>query len=125
MTSPYSPTNLEGVKHAKPTLTAGATAQIGTGGTVSLSATSDDDRGTVTLVTGTGSLAAGTLFTVSFNEPKDANRLPVIVLDSANAAATGIDVGTGTVTSAGFTVIDNTRVVAASTTYEFNYIVTD
>jgi hypothetical protein len=125
MTSPYSPTNFEGVKRARPTITNGATGQIGSGGAATLSATSDDDRGTVTLITGTGTLSAGTLFTVNFNEPKDTNRLPTIVLDSANSAATGIDVGVGAVTSSGFTVIDNTRLVVASTTYEFNYIVID
>lgn len=88
---------------------------------------SSDQRGLITFGSGAAP-GAGTILTVTFANPRDPNRLPKVLLQEATAASAGVDVAVGSVTSAGFTLTQNTRNVAAAQpagTYGFYYLVID
>jgi len=92
-----------------------------------IAANSDDARGLVTF--GSGSVpAAGTIFTVTWSRPHDANRLPTVMLTEATTATAGVDLAVTSITATGFVVAQNTRLVTASQpagTYGLYYQVID
>jgi hypothetical protein len=108
-----------------PTCTAGATAQVGTGGSCSVSG--NDSFGEVTLTTGTGGLTPGLLFTVNFNAAYSA--APACTYSASNDNAALYLSGTSgggaiylTTTTAGvsFTNVE-TQLTAASAAHKFMY----
>lgn len=125
---PLDPSSYDatGVDRNKPTLTAGA--GLGTAPpTPTVDAQANDRQGVISFGTGTVP-AAGTCITVTFARAKDPNRLPKILLQEANQATAGLDFAVGTVTSTGFTIVQNTRLTAASQaagTYALTYFVFD
>jgi hypothetical protein len=105
-----------------PTVAKGATAQTGTGGSATLS-TASDVSGKIQLVTGTGALAAGTILTVSFNKAFGA--VPNVVLTPRNANAAGAIQFYVTAEGTGGFSIAVGAALAASTTYQWAYRVTE
>jgi len=125
---PLDPSSFDpsGVDRNKPAVAAGA--GLGTSPPApTMDAQADDKQGTISFGTGTVP-AAGTILTVTFARPRDANRLPKVMLQEATTAMAGIDVAISAVTSTGFTVVQGTRIVAASQpagTYALTYLVID
>jgi hypothetical protein len=115
-----------GVDRNKPAIAVGA--GLGTAPPApTIDAQADDRQGTISFGSGSAP-AAGVILTVTFARPKDANRLPKILLQEADQALAGIDIAVGTITSATFTIVTNTRNVAASQaagTYQVSYFVID
>lgn len=92
-----------------------------------VSANSNDTRGTISFGSG-ATPGAGVVVQFTFSRPRDPNRLPVVLLQEANQAAAGIDIAIANITSTGFQLVQNTRLVAASQaagTYAFSYLVVD
>jgi hypothetical protein len=106
-----------GVQRAAPVAVAGAAA--GTSPPVPvMSADSSDVRGSLTFGSGT-TPGAGTVVAVTFAAARDPNRLPVVLCQETTSAMAGVDFAT-VVTATGFTIVTNTRNLAASqpnTTY--------
>ncbi len=108
------------------TTTAGATAQIGTGGTCTgypgaQGLLENTNNGVIYVTTGTGTLSAGTLCTVTFAPPKPFVQALVYPL---NAAAEGLVTSLHTnyaLRSASFDIVSDTA-LTASTTYIFGYL---
>jgi hypothetical protein len=118
-------TDASGVKRVAPTAAAGANAGTSPPAPV-MQPGSDDDRGSVTFGTGT-TPAAGTVLTVTFATPKDPNRLPVVLCQETTSAMAGIDFAT-VVTATGFSIVTNTRNLAASqanTVYGLSWVTID
>lgn len=106
--------------HAVTSITAGATAQLGTGGTV-VCATShvcDGLSGELTITTGTGTLAAGTIFTVNFADTR-ANP-PNCVVNKPSTATASDNAAWSTTTST--LVVGVQSALTASTTYTSDYV---
>jgi hypothetical protein len=105
---------------ATPTITIGGTSQVGT--SASISVTGNDLCGEINLTTGTGSLSAGTLCTVTFNQAFDpAIFTRVYATPMSDAAAT--ECAKWRVASVGnssFTIKAVTG-LTASTNYVFQY----
>lgn len=107
------------------TFTLGATAQVGTGATIVCAAghVCDSFSGTVTLVTGTGTLSAGTTaapdFTITFPFTR-ANTPNCIVGVIATGGSTGVNFPVHAETPASLTVA-TTGALTASTTYSQSY----
>jgi hypothetical protein len=100
------------------TITAGAAAQIGTGGTA-VCATShlcDSLSGEITLTTGTGALSAGTLITATFSGVTRAN--PPNCLITQQGGSTAISTYAKSATS---TVLTISGLATASQTYILDY----
>ncbi len=102
-----------------PTNAVGAAANCSSAGTISVSG--DDTSGTITVTTGTGSCAAGTLATVNFSSSFTANAR--IVFSPANAKASTLQYFNGTTGTGSFT-LDTNNAASVSTTYMYNYWVT-
>lgn len=118
-------TDPTGIKRIGPTAAAGAGAGTGPPAPV-MQVDSSDDRGSVTFGSGTVP-GAGTVLTVTFATPKDPNRLPVVIAQEITSAMAGIDFAT-VVSSTGFSIVTNTRNLAASqanTTYGIAWITLD
>ena len=109
------PTDVSGINRQLPTAAYGAGAGTSPPGTPTVSG--DDTRGNVTFGTGT-STVAGVAVTVTFVQPRDANRPPVVICQETTAAMAGVDFATLLVTSGsqitGFQVSTNTRNLTAS-----------
>jgi hypothetical protein len=121
--SSFDPT---GVDRNKPSIAVGA--GLGTAPPApTIDAQADDHQGTISFGSGSAP-AAGTILTVTFARPKDANRLPKVMLQEATQAMAGIDVAVSGVTANGFTIAQGTRVVTASQaagTYALSFLVID
>lgn len=123
------PTDVTGINRAVPVATYGAGAGTSPPGTPTV--TGDDARGSVSFGSGL-SPAAGIVVTVTFVQPRDNNRPPVVMLQEASSAAAGVDFLVALVTSGslvtGFTVSTNTRNLTASQangTYALNWILAE
>lgn len=104
-------------------ITAGATAQIGTGG-AAVCATShvcDSLSGEITLTTGTGSLTAGTLFMVNFANTRT-NIPNCVVVGRLATAGVGSQTLLMTPTTGTLAVASATSGLAASTVFTYDYI---
>ena len=107
--------------HAVTSITAGATAQIGTGGTV-VCATShicDSISGELTVTTGTGTLSVGTIFTVNFADTR--TNIPNCVVSNYSTGTPGSSINSHTDVETVSTLADTT-VLTASNTYTVRYI---
>lgn len=99
-------------------VTSGAVGQIGTGGATAVSG--DDNSGTVTVTSGTGTITAGLLVTVAFNTAGTA--APKYVgLTPANAAASAVQIYSSS-SSTGFSINGNTA-LPVSTTFQWKYVI--
>lgn len=95
------------------TFALGTATYVGTGATIT--ATGGGIAGTISITTGTGTLSAGgPIFTVTF---------PTAFTDSPNAIVVGQNgIACNWSTTASVLSVNATNALAASTTYEFNYI---
>jgi hypothetical protein len=99
-----------------PSVAAGATAQVGTGGTATF--TGGDTHGQIVLTTGTSPSAAGTVATITFANPYSV--APVVVVSPNDAVTEALGVyASATATAA--TIGVHTE-VAGSTTYKINFL---
>ena len=109
------PTDVSGINRQTPAAAYGAAAGTGPPGTPTV--TGDDARGTVSFGSGTVP-GAGVAITVTFVQPRDANRPPVVMCQEITAAMAGVDFATLLVTSGsqitGFQISTNTRNLTAS-----------
>jgi hypothetical protein len=109
------PTDVTGVNRIVPAAAYGAGAGTSPPGTPTV--TGDDARGTVTFGSGT-TTGAGTVVTITFIQPRDANRPPVIMISEESSASAGVDFAAVPVISGsqctGFNLVTNTRNLAAS-----------
>jgi hypothetical protein len=96
------PTDTSGVKRQPPTAVAGANNGTGPPAPV-ISVDSSDDRGSLTFGSGT-TPAIGAQVVVSFTQPKDPNRLPLIQLTETTTAFSALQPAVTSVTANGFTV---------------------
>jgi hypothetical protein len=108
-------------KNALSSITAGATAQIGTGGTAVCAASHvcDSLSGEIALTTGTGTLAAGTLFTLNFADTRT-NLTNCVVVQNTQAGVGALSklLWTPTTTTLAFGA---GAAAVASTAYVFDY----
>ncbi|MFY9223211.1 MAG: hypothetical protein WAQ98_11095 [Blastocatellia bacterium] len=109
-------TAADAVGQRTPAITAGASAQLGSGGAAAV--TGSDRAGEITIVTGTGSPAAGALATINFRAPY--NSIPHVVFQATEANAAGKRVYPASRTMNGF-VLTGIDALDASTTYKFAY----
>lgn len=115
-----------GDDHNPPTAAAGAGAGTGPPAPV-VDPNSSDSHGSVTFGSGTVP-GAGAVVTVTFNRPRDASRLYVVLLQEITTAMAGIDLAVTSRTSTGFTISTNTRNLAASqgnTVYGISWNIVD
>ena len=109
------PTDVSGVNRQPPAAVYGAGAGTSPPGSPVVSG--DDTRGAVTFGSGL-SPAAGVVITVTFVQPRDGNRPPVVICQETTAAMAGVDFATLLVTSGGqitgFQISTNTRNLTAS-----------
>lgn len=98
---------------ASPTIAAGASAQVGSGATASVVGT--DLTGVITLVTGTGTLAGGTICTLTFGTTHAA--APEGVVAVSGVALHDLEWTTSTAAL----TLSVTTALAASTTYKIGY----
>ena len=111
--------HLQSQQRTPPGKTNGASAQIGSTGTVTLS-NATDVAGKISIATsGTAPSAAGTLITVAFI--KAYATAPIVQLQATSAASAGFAVYV-TSTTTGFT-ITNTTTLANNTTYAWGYTI--
>jgi hypothetical protein len=105
--------------HAVTSITAGATAQIGTGGTVvcASSHVCDSISGELTITTGSGTLAAGTIFTVNFADTR--TNIPDCVVDVFQTGSTSTNSHEKVETTTSLAV---STTLSASTTYTTDYV---
>lgn len=102
-------------------ITAGATAQIGAGGTVVCAASHvcDSVSGELTVTTGTGSFSAGTIFTVNFADTR--THIPNCAVGSFGIGSGGTSVNSRTLTETTSSLAVQST-LAASTTYAIDYV---
>lgn len=109
------PTDVTGINRATPAAVYGAGAGTSPPGTPTV--TGDDARGTVTFGSGT-TPGTGVAVTVTFVQPRDLNRPPVVMCQETTAATAGVDFATVLTTSGnqvtGFQIVTNTRGLTAS-----------
>ena len=109
------PTDTSGVNRQLPTAAYGAGAGTTPPGTPTVSG--DDARGNVTFGSGT-TPGTGVALTVTFVQPRDNNRPPVIIAQESTAAMAGVDFATVLVTSGslvtGFQLVTAVRGLTAS-----------
>jgi hypothetical protein len=106
-------------QHAVTSITAGAAAQIGTGGTVVCAASHvcDSLSGELTITTGAGTLSQGAIFTVNFADTR--TNIPNCVVDNLTTGVTSVNVHPHSETTSTLAVQST---LAASTTYTADYI---
>jgi hypothetical protein len=106
--------------HAVSSITAGSTSVIGTGGTV-VCATShvcDSLSGELTITTGTGTLAAGTIATVNFADTR--TNIANCVWSKPSTATASVNATWSATTSTA--VLGDQSAMTASTTYTSDYV---
>lgn len=119
------PTDTSGVQRSAPVAAAGAGAGTSPPAPV-VAPDSSDVRGSLTFGSGT-TPPGGTVVTVTFTTPRDPNRLPMVIAQETTSATAGIDFAT-VVTATGFSIVTNTRNLAASqpnTTYGVAWLLVD
>lgn len=123
------PVDVTGVNRVTPAAAYGAGAGTSPPGTPTV--TGDDARGEVTFGSGT-SPVAGVVVTITFTQPRDVNRPPVVVLSEATQATAGVDLAAVLTTAGGqitgFTINSNTRNLTASQangTYGVNWVLAE
>jgi hypothetical protein len=123
------PTDVSGINRATPAAAYGAGAGTSPPGTPTV--TGDDARGSVSFGSGTVP-AAGVIVAVTFVQPRDNSRPPVIVLQEASQATAGVDIAAVPVVVGsqvtGFTINTNTRNLTASQangTYAVNWVLAE
>jgi len=106
--------------HAVTSITAGATAQLGTGGTVvcTTSHVCDSLSGELTITTGTGTLAAGTIFTINFADTR--TNIPNCVVSNYGTSTAGSSINSHTDTETTNTLA-SASTLSASNTYTVRY----
>jgi hypothetical protein len=129
MPSNLPPTDVSGVNRVTPAAAYGAGAGTSPPGTPTV--TGDDARGNVTFGSGT-SPVAGVVITITFVQPRDNNRPPIVMLQEADQATAGVDIAAVPVVAGsqvtGFTINTNTRNLTASQangTYSVNWILAE
>lgn len=119
------PTDTSGIKRQAPAAVAGA--NNGTGPPAPLvSVDSSDDRGSLTF--GSGSAPAiGAQVVVTFTQPKDTARLPVVQLTETTTAFSALQPAVTSITATGFTVSTAVAPTAsqAATVYGFAWSTQD
>ena len=109
------PTDVSGVNRTPPSAVYGAGAGGSPPGAPAV--TGDDARGNVTFGSGTVP-GTGVAVVVTFAQPRDANRPPVIVAQESTAATAGVDFASVLVSSGGlitgFQIVTATRGLTAS-----------
>jgi hypothetical protein len=106
--------------HAVTSITAGSTSVIGTGGTVVCAASHvcDSLSGELTIATGTGTLAAGTIATVTFADTR--TNLPSCVVNKPSTSTGSVNATWSETTST--LVVGGQSALTASTTYTSDYV---
>ena len=109
------PTDVSGINRQSPSAAYGAGAGTGPPGTPTVSG--DDARGAVTFGSGTVP-GTGVALTITFVQPRDNNRPPVVMCQETTAAMAGVDFATVLVVSGsqvtGFQLVTNVRGLTAS-----------
>jgi hypothetical protein len=103
-----------------PAFALGAVAQVGAGATFVLTAGSTDARGALSITTGTGTLAAGSLGSLTFGQSMPVGKTPFVDIQETNAAARSLLAYPSAMVATGFNVTFASA-ATASTTYTFIY----
>jgi hypothetical protein len=119
------PTDTSGVQRANPTAVAGAN-NGGSPPAPVMAIDSFDGRGTLTFGSGTVP-AAGAQCVVTFVTPRDANRLPVVLLTATTPALAALGIAVTGLSATGFTISTATAPTAsqANTTYGVSWHLVD
>lgn len=119
------PTDTSGIKRQTPTAVAGANNGTSPPAPV-MSVDSSDDRGSLTFGSG-ATPAAGAQVVVTFTQPKDTARLPVVQITETTTATAALNPAVTSITATGFTVSTNSAPAASqgNTIYGLAWTVTD